>query len=81
MGLPPEFCAALGMVSVFCGVTNSPISSIIIGIELFAGQGLWFFCLAIALSYVLSGYFGIYKSQLIVYSKYRSAYVHKTARR
>ena len=81
MGLPPEFCAALGMVSVFCGVTNSPVSSIVIGIELFAGQGLWFFCLAIALSYVLSGYFGIYKSQLIVYSKYRSAYVHKTARR
>lgn len=81
IGLPPEFCAALGMVSVFCGVTNSPISSIIIGIELFGGQGLWFFCLAIALSYMLSGYFGIYKSQLILYSKYRSVFVHKTAQR
>ena len=81
MGLPPEFCAALGMVAVFCGVTNSPISSFIIGVELFGGQGLWFFCLTIALSYMLSGYFGIYKSQLIIYSKYRPAYVHKTAMR
>lgn len=81
LGLPPAFCAALGMVAVFCGVTNSPISSIIIGVELFGGQGLWFFCLVIALSYMLSGYFGIYKSQLIVYSKYKSVYVHKTAKR
>lgn len=81
LGMPPSFCAALGMIAVFCGVTNSPISSLIIGIELFGGQGLWFFCLASALSYMLSGYFGIYKSQLIVYSKYRSVYVHKTAKR
>lgn len=81
IGMPPAFCAALGMVAVFCGVTNSPISSILIGVEMFGGQGLWFFCLAIALSYVLSGYFGIYKSQLIIYSKYRPVYVHKMAKR
>ena len=81
LGMPPAFCAALGMVAVFCGVTNSPISSILIGVEMFGGQGLWFFCLAIALSYVLSGYFGIYKSQLIIYSKYRPVYVHKMAKR
>lgn len=81
LSMPPSFCAALGMVAVFCGVTNSPISSLIIGIELFGGQGLWFFCLVSALSYMLSGYFGIYKSQLIVYSKYRSVYVHKSAKR
>jgi len=81
LSMPPAFCAALGMVAVFCGVTNSPISSLIIGIELFGGEGLWFFCLASALSYMLSGYFGIYKSQLIVYSKYRSVFVRKTAKR
>ena len=81
LSMPAPFCAALGMVAVFCGVTNSPISSILIAIELFGGEGLWFFCLAIALSYMLSGYFGIYKSQLIVYSKYRSVFVHKTAKR
>ncbi|MDO5448975.1 MAG: chloride channel protein, partial [Clostridia bacterium] len=46
IGMPPAFCAALGMVAVFCGVTNSPISSILIGVEMFGGQGLWFFCLA-----------------------------------
>lgn len=81
LGLPPSFCAALGMTAVFCGVTNTPIASILIGIELFGSEMLWFLCLVIAISYMLSGYYGIYKSQLIIYSKYRSVYVHKQAHR
>lgn len=81
LGMPPAFCAALGMIAVFCGVTNAPISSILIGVELFGGKGLWFFCLATAVSYMLSGYYGLYKSQLIIYSKYRSVYVHKSTKR
>ncbi len=81
IGLPPAFCAALGMVAVFCGVTNAPLASILIGIELFGSDALWFLCLVIAISYMLSGYYGLYKSQLIIYSKYRSVYVHKNAQR
>ncbi len=81
LGLPPAFCAALGMVAVFCGVTNAPLASILIGIELFGAEALWFICLVIAISYMLSGYYGLYKSQLIIYSKYRSVYVHKNAQR
>ena len=81
LGLPPAFCAALGMVAVFCGVTNAPLASILIGIELFGSDSLWFICLVIAISYMLSGYYGLYKSQLIIYSKYRSVYVHKSAQR
>ena len=81
IGMPPELCAALGMTAVFCGVTNTPISSLLIGIEMFHGQGMWFFALVIAVSYMLSGYYGLYKSQLIMYSKYRSAYVRKNALR
>ncbi len=77
LGLPPSLGAALGMIAVFCGVTNSPIASFIMGLELFHGEGMWMFGLVVAVSYMLSGYYGLYKSQLIMYSKYRSAYVHR----
>lgn len=79
LGLPPSLGAALGMIAVFCGVTNSPIASFIMGLELFGGKGMWMFGLIVAVSYMLSGYYGLYKSQLIVYSKYRSVYVHRKA--
>lgn len=81
LGLPPSVGAALGMIAVFCGVTNSPIASFIMGLELFGGQGMWMFGLVVAVSYMLSGYYGLYKSQLILYSKYRSVYVHRKAHR
>ncbi len=77
LGMPAGLCAALGMIAVFCGVTNSPIASFIMGLELFGGQGIWFFAIVVAVSYMLSGYYGIYKSQLIIYSKYRNAYVRR----
>lgn len=35
LGISPSACAALGMVAVFCGVTNCPITSTLIGFELF----------------------------------------------
>ncbi len=69
LGLPASFSAALGMVSVFCGVTNCPITSIILAYELFGGAGLPFFALSCAVSYMLSGYGGLYSEQKIVYSK------------
>ncbi|MBQ8063812.1 MAG: chloride channel protein [Clostridia bacterium] len=81
LGLSPSLGAALGMIAVFCGVTNSPIASFIMGLELFGGQGMWMFGLVVAVSYMLSGYYGLYKSQLIIYSKYRSVYVHRKAHR
>lgn len=77
LGLPLEIGAALGMVGVFCGVTNSPIASFIMGMELFGGKGLWLFAIVVAISYMLSDYYGLYKSQLIIYSKYRSSYIRR----
>ncbi|MPM42440.1 Chloride/fluoride channel protein [bioreactor metagenome] len=69
LGLSSSFSAALGLVSVFCGVTNCPITSIILAFELFGGAGLPFFALSCAVSYMLSGYGGLYSEQKIVYSK------------
>ena len=40
IGMNPGFGAALGLVAVFCGVTNSPMTSILLGYELFGGQGV-----------------------------------------
>lgn len=68
--LPIGLCAAVGMVAMFCGVTNCPIASVLIGIELFDFQAAIFLMIAVAVSYVVSGYFGLYKTQQIVFSKY-----------
>jgi H+/Cl- antiporter ClcA len=78
LGFSPTLCTAIGMTSVFCGVTNSPISSLLISFELFGYDGMPYFLLAISFSYMLSGYFGLYRSQKIVYSKYKTNYINKT---
>ncbi|WP_432650076.1 chloride channel protein [Huintestinicola sp.] len=69
IGLPPSFGAALGLVSVFCGVTNCPFSAIILSIELYSTKGVPYFALAIGLSYMLSGYTGLYSAQKFYDSK------------
>ena len=79
LGLSPSICAAIGMTSVFCGVTNCPITSLLISLELFGYDGMPFYLLAIAFSYMLSGYFGLYKSQKIVYSKFKTNFINKQA--
>lgn len=77
MGISPSLTAAVGMGAMFCGVTNSPITAFLICLELFGFEGANFFLLAIAFSYVVSGYFGLYSSQKIMYSKYKSNYINK----
>lgn len=77
-GFSPMLCTAVGMTSVFCGVTNCPISSLLISFELFGYDGMPYFLLSIAFSYMLSGYFGLYHSQKIIYSKYKTNYINKT---
>lgn len=77
LGLPPGFGAAIGLISMFCGVVNCPIASLLLSLELFGAQGLLLFCLTCAISYVLSGYYGLYSSQKIVYSKISPTYINK----
>ena len=69
LGLAPSFGGAVGTVAAFCGVTNCPISSILLAYELFGGGGLPLYALAIAVAYRLSGYSGLYSEQVILYSK------------
>ena len=76
-GLAPSFAAGLGMTAVFCGVTNSPLTSILLAYELFGGENLALFALVIAVSYMLSGYYGLYSEQKIIYSKLRPQYIDR----
>lgn len=77
MGLSPALTAAIGMGAVFCGVTNCPITSLFICFELFGFEGMPYFLLSIAISYMLSGYYGLYRSQKIVYSKYKTEFINR----
>ena len=76
-GFDPALCAAIGMASMFCGVTNCPITSLFISFELFGFSAMPYFLIAVALSYMLSGYYGLYRSQKIIYSKYKTNYINK----
>lgn len=76
-GFAPSLCTAVGMSAVFCGVTNAPISSLLISFELFGYEGMPYYLLAIAFSYMLSGYYGLYKSQKIIYSKFKTSYINR----
>ena len=60
------------MVCVFCGVTNCPMTSLLLSLELFAGnslgmftgQSLGLFAVCIAVAYMLCGYYGLYSCLL-----------------
>ena len=80
LGLPPGFAAAVGLVAVFCGAVNCPIASVILSIELFGSGGLLYFAIACAISYLLSGYCGLYSSQTILYSKLRAEFINVHAK-
>lgn len=77
-GLPIALGAACGMAAVFVGVTNAPISGLLIISELFGFRDVGiFFLLAITISYIVSGYFGLYSAQTIIYSKFRTKYINR----
>lgn len=79
LGLSPSFGAGLGLVALFCGVTNCPISSLMLSVELFGARGFPFFALVVAVSFMLSGYYGLYSEQKIIYSKFKPEFIDKKA--
>ena len=79
LGLPHGFGGALGMAAVFCGATNCPLTSMMLAFELFGGAGMPLYALCCGVSYMLSGYYGLYSEQKIVYSKFRTRWVNRKA--
>ena len=80
LGLPHSFSGALGMAAVFCGATNCLLSSLMLAFELFGGGGLPLYALCCGVSYMLSGYYGLYSEQKIVYSKFKTEWIDKKAK-
>jgi len=69
IGASAPFGAALGMVALFCGVTNCPLASLVLSLELFGGEGIIYYALALTISFLLSGYSSLYHGQKIIFSK------------
>ena len=65
------------MLSMFCGVTNCPLASIFLSVELFGAKGIVFYAVAASVSYILSGYEGLYSEQKILYSKLKPRFIDK----
>lgn len=78
-GLSPSLCAACGMMALFAGVTNCPLATLLLSVELFGSNGMLYFALVIAVSFVFSGYFSLYSSQRFSFSKYKAVSVNRPA--
>lgn len=76
-GQPFGLMTACGMLALFVGVTNCPISTLLIGFEMFGYQATPYFVLVIAVSFTLSGYYSLYSSQKFVYSKTKTEYINR----
>lgn len=69
IGFSAPLGAATGMIALFCSVVNCPLASLFLATELFGTEGLVYFAIACAVSYMMSGYSGIYHAQKFVFSK------------
>ena len=74
IGLPPALGAGLGLVSVFCGVTNAPVASILLSIELFGAEYLPLMAVCLCVSYMLSGQISLYHQQHFAHPKLGAGY-------
>lgn len=78
-GFEPSLCAAAGMLATFVGVTNCPIATMFLGFELFGFEAMPYFAVAVAISFTLSGYYGLYSSQKFTYSKIKTEFINRKA--
>ena len=69
LGLPAPYAAGIGMVSLFCGVTNCPLAALALGWEVFSFCNPQGFLMAVAVSFLASGYSGLYAKQKFAFSK------------
>lgn len=76
-GMPVGICSAMGMMSLFVSVTNCPVSTMFLAFELCGFEGMPYYVFAIAVSFTLSGYYGLYHSQKFVYSKIKTEFINR----
>ena len=69
LGLDPATLAALGLVSVLAGATNTPIASLVLAMELFGPAIAPYAATSCAMSYLLTGHRSVIPTQLLHESK------------
>lgn len=77
IGIPPQLSAAIGFVGMFCGAVNCPLASLVLSIEVFGADNLIYFATACFVTYMLSGYTGLYSEQKIMYSKFKAEFINR----
>lgn len=55
LSLNPAFGAAVGITALFCGVTNAPFATVVLACEMFGLEGVGYYLIASAISFMLSG--------------------------
>lgn len=76
LGIPAQFAASIALVAMFCGGVNCPLASVILAVELFGSDNIIYFAIVCFISYMLSGYSGLYSEQKIMYSKLKAEYIN-----
>ena len=76
VGFEPSLCAACGMLALFVGATNCPTATLFLGFELFGFEAMPYFAVSVALSFALSGYFGLYSSQKFRHARVKTEVAH-----
>lgn len=69
LGLSAQYAAAVGMISLFCAVTNCPLTALMLSLEVFSFTSAGGFLVAVAASFLVSGYGGLYSKQKFAFSK------------
>ncbi|MEZ4674387.1 MAG: voltage-gated chloride channel family protein [Caldilineaceae bacterium] len=65
LGVPPTLLAAIGLVAVFAGASNTPLACAIMGIELFGSGATPYLFMGCVVAYLASGHRGIYSTQQV----------------
>lgn len=79
-GVSMAFGAGLGIAALFCGVTNCPLATLFLCIELFGADGILYYALSVFLSFVFSGYSSLYKEQNFIFSKINNQTININAK-
>lgn len=68
-GINPAFGAAIGITALFSGVTNCPVSTIILACEMFGVQGVGYFAVSSILSFMFSGKVSLYSGRKLPFAE------------
>jgi H+/Cl- antiporter ClcA len=79
LGCPIDLFAALGFIAVFAAATNTPLASIVLGVELFGAEYVPYFAISCVVAYYFSGDKGIYHAQRVEVSKSLKMNIKKNA--